>query len=101
MGMLEINQFLTHLAVEKNVAASTQNQALSTIIFLYKYVLLMPLEQDQLSAVRASKPKRLPTVLSKEEALAVIDKLDGTNQLVAMLLYGSGLRVMETLRLRI
>lgn len=101
MGMPEVNQFLTHLAVEKNVAASTQNQALSAIIFLYKYVLQMPLEQDQLSAVRANKPKRLPTVLSKQEALTVIDDLDGTNQLVTKLLYGSGLRVMEALRLRI
>ena len=101
MGMPEINQFLTHLAVEKKVAASTQNQALSALVFLYKYVLQTPLDEGHLSAVRAKKPKRLPTVLSKGEALAVIDKLQDTNILIAQIMYGSGLRVMETLRLRV
>ncbi|MEW6718555.1 MAG: integron integrase [Chloroflexota bacterium] len=101
MGMLEVNQYLTHLATQKNVAASTQNQALSAIIFLYKYVLKQPLADDQLNAVRASKPKRLPTVLTKPEVLAVIANLQDTNQLIAQLLYGSGLRIMEALRLRV
>ena len=101
MGMSEVNQFLTYLAVDRKVAASTQNQALSAIIFFYKYVLQMPLKDDQLSAVRARKPKRLPTVLSRAEALAVIELLQDTNKLMAQLMYGSGLRVMETLRLRV
>jgi len=101
MGMPEVNQFLTHLAVDRNVAASTQNQALSALIFLYKYVLQMPLQDEQLSAVRASKPRRLPTVLSRSEALAVIEHLRDTNKLMAQIMYGSGLRVMETLRLRV
>src|SRR3990172_4661155 len=101
LGMPEINQFLTHLAVEKKVAASTQNQALSALVFLYKYVLQMPLDDGQLAAVRASKPKRLPTVLSKGEALAVIENLQDTNKLIAQIMYGSGLRVMEALRLRV
>ena len=101
MGMPEINQFLTHLAVEKKVAASTQNQALSALVFLYKFVLQVPLDEGQLSSVRASQPKRLPTVLSKAEALAVIGSLQDANKLVAQIMYGSGLRIMETLRLRV
>ena len=101
MGISEVNQFLTHLAVDRKVAASTQNQALSAIVFLYKYVLQMPLLDEQLSAVRASKPKRLPTVLSRSEALAVIEHLRSTSKLLAQIMYGSGLRVMETLRLRV
>ena len=60
MGISEVNQFLTHLAFDKKMAASTQNQALSAIVFLYKYVLQMPLQNEQLSAIRARKPKRLP-----------------------------------------
>jgi integron integrase len=83
------------------VAASTQNQALSAIVFLYKYVLQMPLQDEQLSAVRARKPKRLPTVLSRSEALQVIEHLQGTNKLIVQIMYGSGLRIMETLRLRV
>jgi integron integrase len=101
MGMPEINQFLTHLAVDKKVAASTQNQALSALVFLYKYVLQTPLDEGHLSAVRAKKPERLPTVLSKGEALAVIDQLQDANKLIAQIMYGSGTRVMETLRLRV
>jgi len=101
MSMPEINQFLTHLAVDKKLAASTQNQALSALIFLYKYVLQKPLDEGRLSAIRARKPERLPTVLSKEEALAVIDKLQDANKLIAQIMYGSGTLVMETLRLRV
>jgi len=62
MGISEVNQFLTHLAVDKKLGGSTQNQALSAIVFLYKYVLQMPLKDKQLSAVRARKPKRFPIV---------------------------------------
>jgi integron integrase len=99
MGVPEIEAFLTHLAVEQNVAASTQNQALSALLFLYREVL--ETELGPVDAVRAKKPKRLPTVLTKEEAMAVITALSGTNQLIARLLYGSGLRLIECLRLRV
>jgi integron integrase len=99
MGVPEIEAFLTHLAVEQNVAASTQNQALSALLFLYREVL--ETELGPVDAVRAKKPKRLPTVLTKEEAMAVITALSGTNQLIARLLCGSGLRLIECLRLRV
>jgi integron integrase len=101
LGSPEVNQFLTHLAVERNVAASTQNQALSALVFLYKHVLERPLEDQFLNAVRARRPKRLPTVLSKAEALAVIEHLQGTSKTITQLMYGSGLRIFETLRLRV
>ena len=100
MGSAEIAAFLTHLAVEKNVAASTQNQALSALLFLYRHVLEKELV-GSIDAVRAKKPKRLPTVLTKEEAFRVIGFLSGTHQLMAKLLYGSGLRLMECVRLRV
>ena len=100
MGQREIESFLTYLAVEGNVAASTQNQALNAIVFLYKTVLNMPFDFP-LQSVRAKRPKRLPTVLSKEEVLRVLGCMTGTNQLMAKLLYGSGLRVSECVRLRV
>jgi len=99
MGAPEIESFLTHLAVDRNVAASTQNQALSAFLFLYRYVLEM--EIGLLDAVRAKKPKRLPTVLTHQEAMATIAALPQRYQLVAKLLYGSGLRLLECLRLRV
>jgi site-specific recombinase XerD len=80
MGMSEVNQFLTYLPADRKVAASTQNQALSAIIFLYKYILQMSLKDDQLSALRASKPKRFPTVLSRAETLTAIELLQDTNK---------------------
>jgi integron integrase len=96
----EINRFLTHLAVTKHVAASTQRQALSAILFLYREVLKIdPPWIDDL--VRARQPKRLPTVLSKEEVAALLARLEGTVQLVVMLLYGTGMRILECLRLRV
>jgi len=101
MGAPEIETFLTHLAVDLNVAASTQNQALSALLFLYREVLKKDLDERTIDAVRAKKPKRLPTVLTKDEVLKVIGFLSGTNQLMAKLLYGSGLRLMECLRLRV
>jgi len=88
MGRVEIEAFLTHLAVERHVAASTQNQALSALLFLYKEVLRQ--EVGSVDAVRARKPKRLPTVLTKTEALRVLNAMVGVPQIMAKLLYGSG-----------
>ena len=95
----EINAFLTDLAVHKNVGASTQNQALSALLFLYQQVLDKPLEWV-IPAVRAKRPKRLPVVLTRDEVKAVIDGMEGSPRLVATLLYGAGLRLMECLQLR-
>ncbi|NJK49030.1 integron integrase [Candidatus Gracilibacteria bacterium] len=100
MGGEEIEVFLTHLAVEENVAASTQNQALNAILFLYKEVLKQELDL-QIDAVRAKKSRYLPTVLTKEEVLAIINNLSGVYQLVVKLLYGTGLRQTECLQLRV
>jgi integron integrase len=100
MTTAEIEAFLTHLAVQQNVAASTQNQALSALLFLYRDVLKTPLDLP-IAAIRAKKPKRLPMVLTKEETLTVIARLPGTQRLMAKLLYGGGLRLMECLRLRV
>jgi len=100
MGGDEVNAFLTHLATTENVAASTQNQALSAILFLYREVLQQELDLN-LDAVRAKKPRRLPTVLTAEEVRAVLQQMEGVSQLVAKLLYGSGLRLNEALSLRV
>jgi len=100
MGAREVEAFLTHLAVKGRVAASTQNQAKSALLFLYREVLErdMPWLDD---VERAKTPKRLPVVLTQEETQAVLSRLKGTHWLVAGLLYGSGLRIMEALRLRV
>jgi len=95
-----IEAFLTHLAVEGRVAASTQNQALNALLFLYREVLRAPAPQLQ-DAVRASRPRRLPVVLTREEVEAVFAHLDGLAWLMAALLYGSGLRLMECVRMRV
>ncbi len=100
MGAPEIEQFLTYLAVDLNVAASTQNQAYSAILFLYRYVLQIDLPET-INAIRAKKPQRLPTVLTRDEVHRLFDELTGTHRLIAQLLYGSGLRLMEGLRLRV
>ncbi len=100
MGSRQIQDFLTHLAVKRNVSASTQNQALNALIFLYKKVLRIDL-RDPIEAVRARRPTRLPVVLSKPEAFKIIDLISGESQLIVKLLYGSGLRLMECLRLRV
>lgn len=92
--------FLTHLAVEARVSASTQNQALAALLFLYKDVLRRPVGHLT-GVVHARRPARLPTVLTREEVRAVIREMDGTPGLVARLLYGSGLRLLEALRLRV
>ena len=99
MGAPEVEAFLTHLAVQENVAASTQNQALSALLFLYREVLCQDL--GPVDALRAKRPKRLPTVLTREETLRLIGCLSGTHQLMAKLIYGSGIRLMECLRLRV
>ncbi len=100
MGKNEIAGFLTHLAVQKNVSASTQNQALSAILFLYKKVL--NIEPDWIEGVvRAKLPKRLPVVLKRDVVMKLLNQLSGTQKLLAFLIYGSGLRLMEAARLRI
>ncbi len=100
MGEKEISAYISHLAVNRNVAASTQNQALNAIVFLYKQVLKRELG-DFGSMERAKRPKRLPTVLTKNEADLVLTVMSGKNALMAKLLYGCGLRLMECLRLRV
>jgi integron integrase len=100
MGKHEIESFLTHLAVDRNVSSSTQNQAFNAILFLYRDVLETDLG-DGLNAVRAKRSERIPVVMSHEEAMKVINSLGGTPQLMAKLLYGCGLRLMECVRLRI
>jgi integron integrase len=100
LGSAEIAAFLSHLATAGGVAASTQNQALAALLFLYRSVLdLDPGELPE--ATRARRPARLPTVLGRGEARALLDRLSGTGALVARLLYGSGLRLLEALRLRV
>jgi integron integrase len=100
MAEPEINAFLTHLAVDEHVSASTQTQALSALLFLYRNVLHREVgELDDL--VRARTPRRLPVVLTRDEARAVLARLEGDHWLIASLLYGSGLRLMECLRLRV
>jgi integron integrase len=100
MAEAEVNQFLTHLAIEEKVSASTQNQALSALLFLYRYVFDRQLGQLG-EVVRARKSKRLPVVLTREEVKAVLSRLRGEQRLVAVLMYGTGMRLMECLRLRV
>jgi integron integrase len=99
LGETEINEFLTDLAANKRVSASTQNQALSTLLFLYQNVLDKTLEWIN-PAVRAKKPTRLPVVLTRREVRAVLDLMDGAPKLIATVLYGAGLRLTECLQLR-
>lgn len=96
----DIQRFLTYLAVERNVAAGTQNQALNAIVFLYREVLQQPLG-DFSNAVRAKKGQRLPTVFSRDQAHQVISRMEPPYHSLAGLMYGSGLRLMEAVRLRI
>ena len=100
MGATEVEAFLTYLAVERKVAASTQNQALSAILFLYREVLEMPIETG-FQFIGAKRPKVLPVVLTKKETQQVLEHLSDSIKLVAQLLYGSGLRVNEAVRLRV
>lgn len=100
MGAREVEAFLTHLAVEGRVAAATQNQAKAALLFLYREVLEQDLPWLQ-NVEQAKAPKRLPVVLTPPEAQAVLSRLSGTHWIVAGLLYGAGLRIMEALRLRV
>ncbi len=100
MGAPEVTKFLTSLAVEGRVAASTQNQALSALLFLYREVLTLDLPWLD-GIVRARRPERLPVVLTREEVRAMLQRLTGVPRLMAYLLYGAGLRVLECCRLRV
>jgi integron integrase len=100
MGEVEVGAFLSHLAVQRNVAASTQNQALNALVFLYKAVLERPLQEIG-GVVRAKKPQKLPVVLTPQEVKEVLRYLEGGHWLVGCLLYGSGLRLLEAVRLRV
>jgi integron integrase len=100
MGAAEVTKFLTSLAVDGQVAASTQNQALSALLFLYKDVLEVDLPWLD-GIVRARRPERLPVVLSRDEVRALFQRLEGVSRLMATLLYGAGLRVLACCRLRV
>ncbi len=100
MGDAEVNQFLSYLAEQRNVASATQNQALNALVFVYRHVLDKPLGELQ-GVIRAKKPERLPVVLSRQEVGALLAQLNGQYWLIACLLYGSGLRLMEATRLRV
>jgi len=100
MGSAEIEAFLTHLAVAGKVSASTQNQALSALLFLYKEILSIDLPWLN-EIVRAKQPQRLPTVLTRTEVQAILVRMSGTYGLMANLLYGTGMRLMECVRLRV
>lgn len=100
MGAVEVEAFLSHLATSQNVSASTQNQALSALLFLYQKVLKQDLPWLQ-NVVRAKRPVRIPVVLARSEIARVLDAMSGKHWLMASLLYGSGLRLIECLRLRV
>jgi integron integrase len=100
LGGPDVESFLSHLAVQRQVSAATQAQALAALLFLYKYVLNVELPWLA-GVVRATRPKRLPVVFTREEVRSVLALLEGNYQLVASLLYGSGLRLLEGLRLRV
>ena len=100
MGKPEIEAFLSDLVTNRDVAASTQNQAFNALLFLCKQVLEIKLP-DEISAMRSKKPVRVPTVMTSEETTRVISAMQGTNKLMAEIMYGCGLRVIECVRLRV
>ena len=100
MGSTEVQAYISYLATERSVSASTQNQALSAITFLYKYILQVDLAFPS-DLLRPSRSDHLPTVLTHQEAMSIINKMSGVTQLMTKLLYGCGLRLSECLRLRI
>ena len=100
LGEAEVEAFLSDLALRRGGSASTQNQALAAVLFLYRRVLRTPLPWVQ-NVVRAKRPVRLPIVLTREEVRQLLGALEGTPRLVAMLLYGGGLRLIEAIRLRV
>jgi integron integrase len=99
-GEAKIEAFLTDLAVKGKVAASTQNQAMNALVFLYRKVLKLPLE-ERIDAVRADRKVNVPVVMTREETAKVISLMEGTPQLIVKMLYGSGLRILEAVRLRV
>jgi integron integrase len=99
-GEKKIETYLTFLARDRNVAPSTQNQALNALVFLYKHVLKQPLN-EKINAERAARKVKIPVVLTRDETKRIIGAMTGIHQLVAKLLYGSGLRIIECLRLRV
>jgi len=100
MGATEIEMFLSHLAVNRNIAASTQNVALNAIVFMYRKFMKMDISED-IDAIRAKRSKNIPTVLTKEEVIEILPKIYGKYKLMAQLLYGTGMRLKECLRLRV
>jgi integron integrase len=100
MGRKDIEKFLSHLVMDRNVAPSTQNQAFNAILFLYRNLLEMDMP-DNIQALRSKKPVRVPTVMTREEAHKVINLINGEHQLMVKILYGCGLRTQECLRLRV
>ena len=100
MAEEEVNAFLSHLAIYEKVSASTQNQALCALLFLYRYVIGRRIGELG-EVVRARKPRRLPVVMTRDEMAAVLSRLSGYKWLMASLMYGAGLRLMECLRLRV
>jgi len=100
MGAAEIEGYLSHLAVKKKVSSSTQNQAFNAILFLYREVLHIDIGES-IQAVRAKKPGRIPLVMTREEIAGVLNALTGIQRLMASMLYGCGLRLMECCRLRV
>ena len=101
MGKAHIEQFLTYLAVKKRVSPTTQNQAFSAILFLYRDVLGIDMSSWNIQALRTQERRRIPTVLTKEEVFRIIDKLNGIYKLIVQMMYGCGLRMQEALNLRI
>jgi len=101
MGKVEIEQFLTYLAVQKKVSPTTQNQAFSALLFLYTQVFGIDMKEQNIQALRAQERKHIPVVLTKEEVQKIISNLSGVYQLVVYLMYGCGLRMQEALNLRI
>jgi site-specific recombinase XerD len=99
-GEAKIESFLTNLAVNGKVAASTQNQAMNALVFLYRTVLKQPLD-GRIDAVRAERKVNVPVVMTREETAKIISLMEGTPQLIVKMLYGSGLRILEAVRLRV
>jgi len=100
MGGREVERFLSHLATHGKVAASTQRQALNALVFLYRDVLQTPLDRS-IAPIRAKRKRHPPTVLTENEVERILEQMKGTHQLMAKLIYGSGIRLMECIRLRI
>jgi len=101
MGKMEIEEFLTYLAVKKKVSPTTQNQAFSALLFLYTQILGIPLKDENIQALRAQERKHIPVVLTKDEVKAILKNLTGNYQLIVYLMYGCGLRMSEALNIRI